>query len=92
MIVDTFDRMIKSGISVDDINNRGIPKKYQDTAARINRANVTSLYGTPYQLDQNADLIMDTGIFIYRFNPNASGYKPLERVSCFSIMHFLRIL
>jgi hypothetical protein len=85
MIVNTFDRMIKSGISVSDINNRGIPKNYQNTVDQINRANITSLYGAPYQLDQNADLIMDTGILIYRFNPNASGYKTLERVINFLI-------
>jgi hypothetical protein len=80
MILNLFDQMIKSGISVDDINDRTIPKNYQDTADRINQANITSLYGTPYQLDQNADLIMDTGIFIYRFDSSISGDRKIDRV------------
>ena len=80
MILNTFDDMIKSGMSVADINNRGIPKNYQNTADRINRATITSLYGTPYHLDENADLMMDTGIYIYRYNANISADIKMERV------------
>jgi hypothetical protein len=82
VLIGTMDTYMKKGdVNITQINNRALPSKFSNISNMINNAQIPSVMGGNYVFDDQANIIQDISVKVYKYDSSLPIFLPIKYVT-----------
>ena len=82
VLIGTMDTYMKKGdVNITQINNRALPSKFSNISNMLNNAQITSIMGGKYIFDDQANIMQDISVKVYKYDSSLPIFLPIKYVT-----------
>jgi hypothetical protein len=82
VLIGAIDKYTKKGdLNITQINNRALPSKFPNISDMINNAQIPSVMGGSYVFDDQANIIQDISVKVYKYDSSLPIFLPIKYVT-----------